>query len=150
LSTYSLRPANSGDLELTYEITRDAMREYVIQTWGAWNEDEQREKHLQNYTPSTYRIVLRDGEGIGLVAVEDETDHLWLVKIYLLKSRRRFGIGTSLLQQVINEAEQLHKPVRLRVLRVNQDAQRLYLRHGFAVVGEEPERLFMVRRASGA
>jgi len=150
LRTYSLRPASFGDLELTYEITRDAMRDYVIQTWGAWNEDEQREKHLQNYTPSTYRIVVRDGADIGLVAVENEPDHLWLVKLYLITSSRRLGIGTSLLHQVINEADQLHKPVRLRVLRVNQDAQRLYLRHGFAVVGEETDRLFMLRRASGA
>ena len=150
MSTYSLRPANSDDLDLTYEITRDAMREYVIQTWGAWNEDEQHEKHQQNYNPSTCRIVLRGGEEIGLVAVEDEPDHLWLVKLYLRKSFRRLGIGTSLLQQVIHEADLLHKPVRLRVLRVNKDAQRLYLRHGFAVVGEESDRLFMVRRASGA
>ena len=67
MSTYSLRPANPSDLELTYEITRDAMREYVIQTWGAWNEDEQRERHLQNYTPSTYRIVTFElGEGLGV------------------------------------------------------------------------------------
>jgi ribosomal protein S18 acetylase RimI-like enzyme len=28
---------------------------------------------------------------------------------------------------------------------VNTGAQRFYLRHGFKVVGEEPERLFMVR-----
>ena len=43
------------------------MREYVIQTWGAWNEDEQRERHLQNYTPSTYRIVTFElGEGLGV------------------------------------------------------------------------------------
>ena len=111
------------------------MCEHVIQTWGAWDEDAQREKHLQNYTPSTYRIVVRDGEEIGLVAVEDEADHVWLVKLYLLRSSRRLGIGSSLLQQVIHEAEQSHKPVRLRVLRVNQDAQRLYLRHGFEVVG---------------
>jgi GNAT superfamily N-acetyltransferase len=124
------------------------MREYVIQTWGAWNEDEQRERHLQNYTPSTYRIVVRNGEEIGLVAVENEPDHLLLAKLYLNRSSRRLGIGTSLLQQVIQEADLLHKPVRLRVLRVNRDAQRLYLRHGFAIVGEEPARLFMLRRAS--
>ena len=126
------------------------MREYVIQTWGHWNEDEQRAKHQQNYTPSTYRIVMCGQEEAGLLAVEDEPDHLWLVKLYLRTSFRRLGLGTCLLHQVVQEATELRKPIRLRVLRVNQGAQRLYQRHGFTVVGEEAERLFMVRAASGA
>ena len=126
------------------------MRDYVIQTWGSWNEDEQREKHRQNYTPSTCRIVTCAEKDVGLLAVEDEPDHLWLVKLYLHHSFRGLGLGTGLLQQVIQEAAELGKPIRLRVLRVNQGAQRLYHRHGFTVVGEEPERLFMVRSASGA
>jgi GNAT superfamily N-acetyltransferase len=150
LTPYALRPANSSDVELAYEITRDAMREYVIQTWGNWNEDEQREKHQQNFTPSTYRIVIYNEEEVGLLAVENEPTHLWLVKLYLRSSFRRLGLGTRLLQQVIQEATELGKPIRLRVLRVNQGARRLYQRHGFAVVGEEAERLFMVRSASGA
>ncbi len=126
------------------------MRDYVIQTWGNWNEDEQRDKHQENYSPSTCRIVLCGEEEVGLLVVEEEPAHLWLVKLYLRSSFRGLGLGTRLLQQVIEEANELGKPIRLRVLKVNQDAQRLYLRHGFAVVGEEAVRLFMVRSASGA
>ena len=147
---HSLRPATTGDLELCYEITKDAMRDHVVQTWGDWNEDEQRAKHRQNYTPATHRIVLCGEAPAGLLAVEDEPQHVWLVKLYLLQPFRGQGLGTRLLRQVIQEADDLRKPVRLRVLRVNHGAWRLYERHGFSVVGEEPERLFMVRDAGGA
>ena len=41
---FDLQPCTSADLELTYAITqRDAT--HVEQTWGAWNEAEQRQKH---------------------------------------------------------------------------------------------------------
>ena len=126
------------------------MREYVIQTWGEWKDDEQREKHLQNYTPATHRIVLYGQSEVGLLAVEEEPNYLWLVKLYLRSPFRGVGLGTALLQQVIREAAELSKSIRLRVLKVNEGAQRLYLLHGFKVVGEEPERLFMVRSTSGA
>jgi ribosomal protein S18 acetylase RimI-like enzyme len=125
------------------------MREYVIQTWGLWDEDAQRAKHGQNYTPSTHRVVLCGEKAVGLLAVEIEQSHLWLVKLYLRNPVRGLGLGTKLLQLVIEEAAQLGKPVRLRVLKVNEGAQRLYRRHGFAVVGETPERLFMVRSTRG-
>ena len=126
------------------------MREYVTQTWGVWEEVEQREKHRQNFTPSTHRIVLVGDSEAGLLAVEEESTHLWLVKLYLFRQFRGFGLGSKLLQQVIQEADTLRKPVGLRVLRVNESAKRLYVRHGFKVVGEEPERLFMVRPTSVA
>jgi ribosomal protein S18 acetylase RimI-like enzyme len=150
LPPFQLRSASEGDLELAYEITKDSMREYVVETWGVWNEDEQREKHRMNFTPATLRIIISSGVPIGLVAVEEEPSYLWLVKLYIQPTFQRSGIGTALLRQVISEAKEIGKPVRLRVLRVNIGAQRLYLRHGFKVVGEEPERFFMVRDASVA
>jgi ribosomal protein S18 acetylase RimI-like enzyme len=66
-----------------------------------------------------------------------------LVKLYLLAKYRGMGLGSALLVQVLNYAQAQGKLVRLRVLRVNSDAKRLYERHGFKVVQETPERLFM-------
>ncbi|MEO5735319.1 MAG: GNAT family N-acetyltransferase [Rubrivivax sp.] len=142
---YALRPALIGDLDLTYAITVDAMRDYSLQAWGVWDDAEQREKHRRNFTLSTHRIASCRGSTAGLLAVEEHPDHLWLVKLYLLRSHRQQGLGTLLLQQVIHEAALLGKPVRLRVLRVNDAAQRLYFRHGFTVADEAADRLFLVR-----
>lgn len=146
---YHLRPATEDDLALTYAITEAAMRGYVEQTWGRWEPEQQRHLHRQRYTPHTHRIVLIGDppEVAGLVAIEDEPTHLQLAKLYLLPARRDQGLGTRLLQHVQQLARERAVPLRLRVLRVNTGAQRLYLRHGFRVVEETPERLFMEWRA---
>ena len=147
---FAVRAATPEDVDLTYAITRDAMQLYVEQTWGAWNEPEQWQKHQENYTPATHRIVLVEGSEAGLVATEYERTHLWLVKLYLRSGYRDRGLGTDLLRMVLAEAAAYGKPARVRVLRVNTRAQALYLRHGFRIVGETPERLFMERESSGA
>ncbi len=145
LQSFALRPALIGDLDLAYAITVDAMHDHVVRAWGAWNEDEQLQKHRDNFTPSTHRIVICGGSTAGFVAVEEEPAHLWLVKLYLLESHRQRGLGSLLLRQIFQEAAALAKPVRLQVLKANNAAQRLYFRHGFTVTGEKSDRLFLVR-----
>ena len=142
-----LRPATQDDLALTYAITEDAMRGYVEETWGNWDEDEQLQKHRTNFTPETYRIILIENQVAGLIAVEEFPSHIWLVKLYLLAKYRGQGIGSQVLQSVQNSATAQGKPVTLRVLTVNKRAQALYAKHGFKVTEESAERLHM---ASGA
>ena len=142
-----MRAATPNDLALTYAITKDAMRGYVEQTWGKWDEEEQLKKHRVNFTPETYRIILIEDEVAGLVAVEEFPSHVWLVKLYLLAKYRGQGIGSQVLQGVQESARDQGKPVTLRVLRVNKRAQALYAKHGFKVTEESAERLHM---ASGA
>lgn len=168
---FHLRLATPADLDLTFAITEDAMRGYVEATWGGWDAAEQHAKHEANFTPATHRIievsaclhvrtavagVSADAESgaarlpAGFVAVEDLPEHLWLVKLYLLAPFRGQGLGSAVLRGLMDEAVALDKPVYLRVLRVNTGAQALYRRHGFEVVGETPERLFMQWAPSGA
>ncbi len=122
------------------------MRDYVVGTWGTWDDLAQEVKCRDQFTPGADRIVRVGREDVGLLKVEEEPEYLWLVKLYLLKDFRRRGIGSAVLSSVVERAHDLGKAVRLRVLRVNTDAQRFYARHGFTVVDEEPERLFMVKR----
>jgi len=143
MQSLQLRNATLDDLELTYEITRDAMCGYVEQTWGRWDEDEQFQKHRDNYTPDTHRLIEVGNAVAGFFATEDLPTHVWLVKLYLLRAFRGQGIGAALLTHILQDAGELGKPVRLRVLRVNTRAQALYARHGFKVFDETPERIFM-------
>lgn len=119
-----MRRATEEDLALTYAITEDAMRDYVEETWGNWDAEEQLQKHRANFTPKTYRMILVEDEVAGLVAVEEFPSHVWLVKLYLLARFRGQGIGSQ-------------------VLRVNKRAQALYAKHGFKVTEESAERLHM-------
>jgi GNAT superfamily N-acetyltransferase len=140
---FSLRPALPDDLELAYRITENAMRPYVEATWGSWIEEDQRAKHALHYQSETHQLVLVDSQEVGLLAVEEHADHVWLVKVYLFDAWRNQGIGRRLVEQVIAQGHALSKPVRLRVLRVNERARTLYESLGFRVIEEQPERFIM-------
>ena len=142
-----MRPATQNDLAIAYAITEDAMRGYVEETWGTWDDEEQLQKHRANFTPETYRMILIEDEVAGLVAVEEFPSHVWLVKLYVLAKYRGQGIGSQVLQGIQQNASAHGKPVTLRVLRVNKRAQALYAKHGFKLTEENAERLHM---ASGA
>ena len=141
------RAATREDVQIAFEITEDAMRGYVEETWGTWDAKEQLQKHQTNFTHETHRLIEVEDEIAGLVAVEDFPSHLWLVKLYILQKYRNQGIGSQVLQMVVKDASAQAKPVTLRVLRVNKRAQALYVKHGFHITEESPERLHMANGA---
>ena len=145
MPAFSLRAATKGDLRATFEIAEDAMRGYVEATWGRWDAEEQEYQHRVNFDPSTYRIILVEADVAGFLAVEVLPDCLWLVKLYLRSRHRGRGIGSQVLQGVIDEAQAQGKPLHVRVLKVHTRAQALYARHGFAITGHGAERLVMSR-----
>jgi ribosomal protein S18 acetylase RimI-like enzyme len=140
-----LRQATSSDEPLAFGITEAAMRSYVEATWGTWVAEEQAENHRKSFKPQTHQIVVTGSTVAGIIAVEEHPSHVQLEKLYLLPEFRRQGIGSNLLRSVVEQALKVQKPVRLRVLRVNTSAQRFYVKHGFQVTDETPERCFMER-----
>jgi ribosomal protein S18 acetylase RimI-like enzyme len=53
-----------------------------------------------------------------------------------LPEYRNSGIGTSLVKDLMIEADESGKPLRLQVERLNEPARRLYERLGFSTTGE--------------
>jgi GNAT superfamily N-acetyltransferase len=143
-----LRPAAESDFETVFAITMATMRAYVEATWGTWDDDEHRSRVRDSFEPSTHRLVHVDGQLAGLLASKEHAEHVQLVKVFLLPPFQGRGIGTRLVRQVLAQAAAQERPVRLRVLRVNP-AQRLYLRLGFVLIDETPERLTMEWRPGG-
>jgi ribosomal protein S18 acetylase RimI-like enzyme len=142
---FDLRNATPEDVDLSYRITEEAMRDYVLATWGAWSEPDQRERHRAGFTPVNHQIVLVSGKAVGLVAIEECVDHISLLKLYLRRSARDKGLGSAVLGSILVAADEKSLPVRLHVLRVNRAARRFYLRHGFRHVGETPEHYILCR-----
>lgn len=143
MPTLRLRDATPDDLALAYAITEDAMRSYVEQTWGNWNSSEQQRLHLANFRPETHRFILVDDSVVGLLAKEEFPTYVWLIKLYLLRAYRGRGIGSKVLEDLLEDARSQGKQVTLQVLRVNRRAQLLYARHGFRITEERKALLFM-------
>nr|WP_276575805.1 GNAT family N-acetyltransferase [Bradyrhizobium zhengyangense] len=64
--------------------------------------------------------------------------HIAIVDWAIVPEMRGRGIGTAILQSLMEEARQTNREIRLKVASSNPAALRLYLRLGFAPVGALP------------
>jgi GNAT superfamily N-acetyltransferase len=112
---------------------RACMRDYVVQTWGAWDEAWQRARFDQVTRPEHHTIIECDGASAGCVCLRREPDELRLIRLFVLPAFQNRGISSGILRELTREADERGLPIHLRVLRVNP-AKRLYERHGFVRV----------------
>jgi ribosomal protein S18 acetylase RimI-like enzyme len=73
---------------------------------------------------------------VGRLIVVRTDEQIRLADIALLPEYRRAGIGTSLIKDLMVEAQKADKPVRLQVETLNPQAKLLYERLGFIKTGE--------------
>jgi GNAT superfamily N-acetyltransferase len=140
----SLRPAQAADSEFAYQVLERTMKSYAVATWGKWLEREAREETSADATAGRSQIIQLGTTAVGLLRLDRFETHLQLEQLFVVPEHQRQGIGAAVLQAVVSEGRSQRLPVRLRVLRVNP-AKEFYARHGFCVVSETPERLFMER-----
>ena len=131
------------DLEFIFRVTEESMRSYVVEAFGAWDPDNQRQRSDESFDPAIYSIIVVDDNRAGILVIEDRLSVIFIGKIYLLPEFQRRGIGSSLIRRIIERAKTDQKPLRLRVLRVNTAARRLYERLGFAVTDSTKDHVYL-------
>ena len=80
--------------------------------------------------------------GDDLVVFAPRNDGFFIYDLFVGESSRNQGIGSELLQFVLDRASKL--PVRLAVAKGNIGAQRLYSKNGFVIDGETADQYRMV------
>jgi len=101
------------------------MRVYAEQTWGRW--DGRADLQL-----AFDEVIQYAGLDVGLIGVDRSSDYWFLDKLYLLPAYQNRGIGSYLLQRLIDDAKAAQVALQLAVLEVNP-ARRFYERHGFVL-----------------
>jgi RimJ/RimL family protein N-acetyltransferase len=148
----ALRHARSEDEPLLFALYRDAMRDYVAETWG-WDEHWQRAHFFQAYVPAHHAVIFRSaiqGTGhaqgeerlVGRICLTRHWHRIFLRDIELVASERNRGLGTAIVRTVLELARTEHRAVELLVLKCNP-AQRLYARLGFSAIADDGARLTM-------
>jgi ribosomal protein S18 acetylase RimI-like enzyme len=115
------------------------MRDYVTLTFGAWDDDLQRQMHDTWFDPARVQIVEVNGEHIGMLDAEDRGDHLYVSRIEVAPEWQGRGIGAAVMAGVISDG----RPVELHVFRANPKAHALYERLGFVEVANEVSRVLL-------
>ena len=98
--------------------------------------DAQDSYYHQQYPNAAYQLILNDSSSVGRLYVARGPAELKILDITVLPQHRNAGIGSVLLRELIAEAEQAGKCVRIWVEHFNP-SQRLFARLGFSKVEED-------------
>jgi GNAT superfamily N-acetyltransferase len=139
---FTLRPANIDDAPLFYSVIDRTMREFIIATWGAWNESRVQSESLQYSISPNAQVIEVDDVASGVFLAERYPTHIQLAHIYLFPEYQGLGIGSVLMDTLIIEASQSNIPIRFHVMAVNP-AKKFYEQFGFAVTKSTPDLFFM-------
>lgn len=136
------RASRPDDRDFFFEIRREAFRVYAEQTFGPWDDEQQRADADRDFAALPIEILELDTARIGYQIVLRHADHWFLDEIALIAGLRNRGLGGQLVDRLMRAAHAAGLPLRLSVLDVNP-ARRLYERLGFRVTGHEPPRTKM-------
>jgi len=148
-----LLPVAAGDREFLYRVyasTRE--EELAVVPWDDTQKDAflrmqfeaQDQWYREQYPQATFEVIVVDGEPAGRLYLNRGNAEIRIVDIALLPDHRRNGVGTSLLRDLLVEADAAGKRVSIHVERLNP-ALRLYERHGFSVAEDKGVYLFLER-----
>lgn len=138
----SLRPVEAPDVPALYALHRDAMGDYIVATWGPWDDALQRRFFEDRVARGRLQVIEVDGGVAGMWEVQERTQSLHLENIEIASWLHRRGIGRHLLRALQDDARGRGCPVTLQVLHVNP-ARALYERLGFVVTGEDETHIQM-------
>lgn len=141
----TLREVLPEDEQFLYEVYGSTRMDELAQI--PWSEEQlkmflkmqlnARDQSYRMYYPEIDdRIILLNEERVGRLIVVRTDEEIRLADIALLPKYRGAGLGTSLIKDLLMEATESGKPVRLQVERPNQQAKGLYERMGFTTMGE--------------
>ena len=123
MTAVALRPARPADSEFCYQLHKAAMGDYVAAIWG-WDEQRQRDFHARGFAPGRWQIITANGADAGMLDVEYRRGEIYLGRIEILPDYQGRGIGSRLINALIDEAAQKGQDLVLEVLTVNHRALR--------------------------
>jgi len=152
---YSLRAAVPGDAEFLYRVYAGTRAEELAMTnWSDAQKEQfcrmqfnaQTTDYRANYPAAVHSVIEAGGSSAGRLIVERKASEICIIDIAILSEARGRGIGTQILNELIEEARAAGHAVRIHVEKFNR-ALRLYLRLGFRPIQDKGIYLLMEWKA---
>ena len=137
---WTLRPVSSDDEAFLIEVYASTRAEEVAGLpWDANQRDSfmrmqfaaQQQDYQRRFPDSDHRLLLLDGRPAGRVYLARSENEIRILDIALLPEHRNKGIGTRIIKDLLTEASQSRKSVRVYVEQFNP-ALALFERLGFS------------------
>ena len=155
--TLQLRQATQADVAFLADVVITATvaqnrfpPDVDVETFRAGYEAWTRETVLGGIPGCTLSVIEWAGTPIGRFRVVRTPEQLTLSGIQLLPPYQGRGLGTSLIEGLKAEAEQMQLPLRISVEKDNPHAQRLYERLGCRQIGEDEQEYHLEYRPASS
>ena len=125
--------AKRDDVPFLLMLRHLTMSEHLNNAGMAVDESYHLNRILEAFSDSL--IISLDNENIGLIKLSQQLARLHIRQLQILPEFQNKGIGSRVIKAVIKKSAMLSLPVTLNVLLANP-AKRLYLNHGFEVIGQ--------------
>lgn len=133
----NLRPAAERDREFLYALHCLTMRDVIEQTWG-WDDGWQRANFEERFDACSVSIIEAESRPVGSLWLEQRPDSLYVHELQVAPPQQGGGIGTAVIEMVIEQGASRGLPIVLSVVPANPRARALYERLGFRVTCVEP------------
>lgn len=152
----SFRPIREQDVEFLYKVYAATREEEMALT--GWDEQQKEEflrmqfnlqhtQYLGNYPDASFEILLFDNIPAGRLYVDRREKEIRIIDIAVLPEFRKLGIGSTILKDLITEADEKNLPLNCHVERLNP-ARKLYEKLGFKLKEDRGMHFFMEKEPS--
>ena len=145
----SKRPATVTDFNFTRSVHHRAYRDVIERQYGPWDETTQDRLFDAAWSAADHEILLWDAVPCGYCLVQNRADDIYVHEIVIDPDFQSRGIGTEIMQGVIEAAMVRNVPVRLRTQIINRAAN-LYRRLGFQETGRTDSHILLEWNTAGA
>jgi ribosomal protein S18 acetylase RimI-like enzyme len=147
----TFRDIRPDDEDFLYEVYASTRRDELAPM--GWTDAEreaflrmqftaQHRSYLAQFPAGDFQIILWHERPIGRLYLDRRSDEIRGIDIALLPAYRQAGIGTAIMQDLLDEVARDGMPFRLHVVKSNR-ARRLYERLGFTTLEDDGVYLFM-------
>lgn len=136
---YKLRQATTEDCRLLFRLQKLDGAQF---NQGDTEQIVKFKEYESAFNPDEIQVICIDDEPVGRLRVV-RSDDLYLGGIQILPEYRGKGVGTAVLQDLINESKNTSKKIRLEVFHHNYPAIKLYEKMGFKVISENEQQKIM-------
>ncbi|SEI19785.1 GNAT family N-acetyltransferase [Tardiphaga sp. OK245] len=143
-----LRPAQQDDFAMALDLYLTTMQPYTAELM-TWDDVKQRESFTVQWKPEASEVIVFEGQAIGWFEAHTIETGTLLQQFFIAPECQGKGIGTQVLEHLLERWSKTGMPVFLTVLK-NNPARRLYERFGFVVIGEVGVKFQMRRTPANA
>jgi len=127
-------PISEADFEPLLALRTQVMRQHLERV-GRFTPERSRAVFRGHFGEPGLRLILVGDDVAGCVGFRDGPNFVTLDSFYLATRFQNGGLGSRIFKALLDESDALKKPMRLEVLK-QSPADRFYVRHGFAPIGE--------------